>query len=111
MHPVLRVEGGRFVSALDRPVRSANTFPILAARDDSVVVGATIILPDHPQIAPESHGGLFDSTEIEEALLLHLQVLSDSERAELEQQDPTVRAMLQRAARPPRRICARCTAG
>ena len=98
VHPVLRVDGGRFVSALDRPCGSANTFPILAAQDDSVVVGATIILPDHPQIAPESRGGLFDSTEIEEALLLHLQVLSDSERAELQQQDPTVRAMLERAA-------------
>ena len=36
-------------------------------------LGAAIVLPDHPQIAPESRGGLFDSTEIEEALLLHVQ--------------------------------------
>lgn len=98
VHPVVRVEGGTFISALERPCGSVNTFPLLAADDDTAVVGAAIILPDHPEIAPESHGGLFDSTEIEEALLLHLQVLSDAERAELEQQDPTVRAMLARAA-------------
>ena len=46
------------------------------------------MLPDHPQIAPESRGGLFDSTEIEEALLLHVQVLSDAERAEIERAGP-----------------------
>ena len=51
-----------------------------------------------PQIAPESRGGLFDSTEIEEALLLHVQVLSDAERDEIEQADPAVREMVARAA-------------
>ncbi len=79
-HPVLTVAGGRFVSPLEQFCGSVNTFPVLAANDDSAVVGAAIMLPDHPQIAPESQGGLFDSTEIEEALLLHLQVLSDAER-------------------------------
>jgi hypothetical protein len=98
VHPVLRVAGGRFVSALERPCGSVNTFPVLAVPDDTVVLGAAIVLPDHPQIAPESRGALFDSTEIEEALRLHLQVLSDGERAELEQQDPAVREMLARAA-------------
>src|SRR5262249_2340727 len=63
------------------------------------VVGATIVLPDHPEIAPESRGGLFDSTEIEEALLLHVHVLSDQERADIEAQgDPTLQAMLDRAS-------------
>jgi hypothetical protein len=97
-HPILRVVGGRFASALERPQGSVNTFPVLAAPDDDVVVGATIALPDHPQIAPESRGGLFDSTEIEEALLLHVQALSDSEREEIERQDPAVREMVARAA-------------
>ena len=77
---------------------------MLAADDDRAVVGATIILPDHPQIAPESRGGLFDSTEIEEALLLHLQVLSDDERAELEEQDPTVRTCRARRQATPEDI-------
>ena len=54
---------------------------MLADPADDVVLGAAIVLPDHPQIAPESRGGLFDSTEIEEALLLHVQALSDGERA------------------------------
>ncbi len=71
---------------------------MLATEADDAVLGAAIVLPDHPQIAPESRGGLFDSTEIEEALLLHVHVLSDAERAEIEQQDPTVKEMIARAA-------------
>jgi hypothetical protein len=97
-HPLLRVAGGRFVSPLERPCASVNTFPVLATPGDDVVLGAAIVLPDHPQIAPESRGGLFDSTEIEEALLLHVRTLSDGERAEIERQDPAVREMFARAA-------------
>jgi hypothetical protein len=94
---VLRVTGGRFVSSLERPCASANTFPVLAADGCDVMLGAAIVLPDHPRLAPESLGGLFDSTEIEEALLLHVRTLSDCERAEIERQDPEVRAMIARA--------------
>jgi hypothetical protein len=97
-HPVLHVSGGRFISPLERPCTSANTFPVLASDGDEAVIGATIVLPDHPQIAPESRGGLFDSTEIEEALLLHVKALSRAEREEIERQDPAVREMVQRAA-------------
>ena len=97
-HPILRVRGGRFISALDRPCAAVNTFPVLASPTDDAVVGAAIMLPDHPQIAPESRGGLFDSTETEEALLLHVQVLSDAEREEIERADPAVQEMVKRAA-------------
>jgi hypothetical protein len=97
-HPVLHVAGGRFVSALERPGSSVNTFPVLAADDDTVMLGAAIVLPDHPRIAPESRGGLFDGTEIEEALLLHVHVLADAERAEIAGADPAVRDMIARAA-------------
>ena len=97
-HPIVRVVGGRFLSGLERPCDSVNTFPVLASADDDAVLGAAIVLPDHPQIAPESRGGLFDSTEIEEALLLHVQALSDGEREQIERQDPAVRAMISRAA-------------
>jgi hypothetical protein len=97
-HPILRVCGGRFISPLERPCASVNTFPVLASAADDTVIGAAIVLPDHPQIAPESRGGLFDSTEIEEALLLHVKVLSDSERAQIESQDPVVAEMVARAA-------------
>jgi hypothetical protein len=97
-HPILHVSGGRFISPLERHCPSVNTFPVLASATDDVVVGATIVLPDHPQIAPESRGSLFDGTEIEEALLLHVQALSDAEREEIEAQDPAVREMIARAA-------------
>jgi hypothetical protein len=98
-HPILRVRGGgRFVSPLEHPCPSVNTFPVLAGAADDAVVGAAIVLPDHPQIAPESRGGMFDSTEIEEALLLHVKALSDAEREEIERDDPRVREMVARAA-------------
>ena len=73
---------------------------MLAHRDDTVVLGAAIVLPDHPQLAPESRGSLFDGTEIEEALLLHVLALSDAEREQIAAEDPAVREMVARAARP-----------
>jgi hypothetical protein len=97
-HPLVRVTGGRFVSPLERPCAGVNTFPVLATRGADVVLGATVALPDHPQIAPESRGSHFDATEIEEALLLHIHALSDDERAEIERHDPRVREMITRAA-------------
>jgi hypothetical protein len=97
-HVLVRAEGGRFASPLDAGLESVNTYPVLASDSDDAVMGAAIILPDHPQIAPESKGNLFDNTEIEEALLLHVHVLSDGERAEIEMSDdPALRAMLARA--------------
>jgi hypothetical protein len=100
-HPLVRVQSGRFTSPLERSDAagtSINTFPVLATDDDDVLLGAAIMLPDHPQLAPESRGDLFDGTEIEEALLLHVLVLSDAEREQIAQQDPAVREMVQRAA-------------
>ena len=76
-----------------------NSWPVLATPEDDAVLGAAIMLPDHPQIAPESKGSLFDSTEIEEALLIHVLALSDEEREAAAAQDPAVRQMLERAAR------------
>ena len=85
-HVVLRVDGGRFISPIENEGPNAaavaacenvNTWPVLASPEDDVVLGASMFLPDHPRIAPESLGSLFDSTEIEEALLLHVQTLSD----------------------------------
>jgi hypothetical protein len=97
-HPLLQVVGGRFISPLERPYDSVNTFPVLATPANDAVIGAAIVLPDHPQIAPESRLSMFDGTEVEEALLLHVHALSDGEREEIERQDPTVREMIARAA-------------
>ena len=99
-HVVGRVTGGRFVSPLEAAdCEQINSWPVLATPEDDAVLGAAIMLPDHPQIAPESKGSLFDSTEIEEALLIHLLALSDEEREAAAEQDPAVRQMLERAAR------------
>jgi hypothetical protein len=96
-HPLVFVRDGRFISPLERPCASVNTFPVLADARERAVLGATIVLPDHPQIAPESRGAMFDGTEIEEALVLHVKALSDRERAEIERDDPRVREMIERA--------------
>jgi hypothetical protein len=97
--PCLRLAAGRFASPLELPdVRSENTFAVLATAGDDTLLGATIMLPEHPEIAPESRGDLFDGTEIEEALLLHVLALSDEERASIARDDPAVRAMIERAA-------------
>jgi hypothetical protein len=97
-HPLLRLSAGRFVSPLESHCHSVNTWPVLATPDDDVMLGAAIVLPDHPQVAPESLGNLFDSTEIEEALLLHVHALSDEERAAIAREDPVVSEMVERAA-------------
>ena len=99
-HPLLRLPAGRFASPLEvgSECRSVNTWPVLASEADDVMLGAAIVLPDHPTLAPESLGGLFDSTEIEEALLLHVHALSDGERDAIAAGDPGVAEMVERAA-------------
>jgi hypothetical protein len=88
-HPVLY---GPFHSPLDVVHHSVNTYPVLV---EGGLLGAAIALPDYPQLAPESRGSLFDSTEIEEALLLHVKTLTDDERASIT--DPRVLEMISRA--------------
>jgi hypothetical protein len=97
-HVVVRCAGGRFLSPLEAGCESVNTYPVLATPEDDAVLGAAIILPDHPQLAAASRGSLFDATEIEEALLLHVQALSDAERADIASGDPKVAEMVERAA-------------
>jgi hypothetical protein len=104
-HLLTRVEGGteKFLSPLERGddgvagCCNVNTWPVLATKDDDAILGPTIMLPDHPELAPESVNDFFDGTEIEEALVLHIQALSDQEREEIAAQDPKVREMLARA--------------
>ncbi len=102
-HPMLRIKGGRFVSPLENKdnriagCKNINSWPVLATEEDDAVLGAAIMLPEHPQIAPESKVNFFDNTEIEEALILHAQTLSDDMLAEIEQQEPAVKEMIARA--------------
>jgi hypothetical protein len=94
VHILVFVDGGRFVSPLESGRESVNTWPVLAGENDDTILGAAIVLPDHPQVAPRSHGNLFDNTEIEEALVLHVHSLTDEERAAIT--DPKVKEMLER---------------
>ena len=106
-HLVAHAPGGRFASPISpgptaaaavARVRPREHLPGAGDADTTTRCSARrSCCPDHPQIAPESHGDLFDATEIEEALLLHVLALSDGERAQIAEQDPKVREMLARA--------------
>src|SRR5262249_54871317 len=74
-HTLIASHDGRFVSLLDPPewarasaaaCDNQGTWPVLVgdpARRD-VVLSSPIILYDHPTVAPESPGDLYDATEI-----------------------------------------------
>jgi hypothetical protein len=97
VHMIVEISRGRFISPLESGLRSENIWPVLAGGCDEAVLGAGIALPDHPRLAPSSHGNLFDNTEIEEALVLHVHTLSDAERAAALAGDRIVGDMLERA--------------
>lgn len=106
-HLILRASEGAFVSLTDPPVSAADwagkcenigCWPVLAGesnRTDTLLI-SPIILPDYPQIAPESPGDLFDGTEIEEILTLRIMTLTDEEKRQAASVDDRVRQMLQR---------------
>jgi hypothetical protein len=105
-HTILTVHGGKFLSVLEpapewksaaEACQNFGTWPVLVGDDDRTVLSSPIILYDHPQVAEESTGDLFDATEIEEALLLHLSVLPDAEKQEIAGSDEKLRQMLARA--------------
>ena len=107
-HTVLRAEGGgAFVSLTDPPdalrahadaCENAGTWPVLVgepgARD--TLLSSPIILEDHPRIAPESPGDLFDGGEIDQMLVLNILSLTDEEKAEMRATDPRAREILER---------------
>jgi hypothetical protein len=63
--------------------------------DDHSMLAAPIILPDHPEVADESPGDLFDLTEIDEILSLRILTLTDAEKREAAV-DPRVVELLAR---------------
>ena len=97
---------GAFVSLLEPPdwaaeaargCRNVHTFPVLAGPGGgaSVVLSSPIILYDHPQIAPESPGDLFDAAEIDEILSLRILTLTEEEKREAKR-DPRARGLIER---------------
>jgi hypothetical protein len=63
---------------------------------DTVVLASPIILYDHPEVAPESAGALFDSTEIDEILTLRVMTMTEAEKAEARATDPRAREIIDR---------------
>ncbi|MBB6348635.1 hypothetical protein ACWGH8_26950 [Nonomuraea muscovyensis] len=106
-HSVLHTTGGRFVSLMDPPeelraaaagCRNVGTWPVLAGPEGEghTMLSAPIILYDHPRVAPESPGDLFDATEIDQLLTLSVLALSDEEKREIRDGDPRGREILER---------------
>ena len=117
-HTLLAVRTGRFVSLLDPPLwateaaracRNVHAFPVLCGRDQGadVVLSSPIILYDHPRIAPESPGPLFDSGEIDEILSLRTLTLTEEEKREARATDPQAAALIDRVDSLPDEVLAR----
>ena len=102
-HVVLTLRGGTFISSIDPPeswreqvagCRNEGLYPVLLG--DDCMLAAPIILYDHPSIAPESAGDLFDATEIDEILTLRILTLTEEEKEEIRRGDPRGRELLER---------------
>ena len=61
-----------------------------------MVLSSPILLYDHPRVAPESPGDLYDAAEIDEILSLRTLTLTDEEKREARATDPRAAAILDR---------------
>ena len=106
-HTILRADGAQFVSLTDPPSQlraeaeacsNEGTWPVLVGEPGSrhTLLSSPIILEDHPRIAPESPGDLFDGGEIDGLLTLNILSLTDEEKAEMRDSDPRTREILER---------------
>lgn len=111
-HAILRIWDGEFVSQTDPPeelkdfaaqCQNVGVWPVLAGENGArdVMLGSPIILSDHPQIAPESKGDLFDGAEIDEILTLRILTLTDAEKEEMRRSDERGRQILERLEASP----------
>jgi len=106
-HMLIAVPGGRFLSMTDPPEWAAaevsaceniGTWPVLAGPPDcrDLLLSSPVILYDHPEVAAESAGQLFDSTEIDEILTLRTLALTDAEKRAARATDSRVAEMMDR---------------
>lgn len=106
-HCLIAVPGGRFLSMTEPPEWAAGevgrcvntgTWPVLAGPPDctELMLSSPVILYDHAEIAPESAGQLFDSTEIDEILTLRTLTLTDDEKRAARATDPRAAELLDR---------------
>lgn len=114
-HTLLAVQGGRFLSLLDHPewaqpaVESCvnmKTWPVLIGdkNEHDVILSSPIILYDHPEVAPESPGDMFDATEIDEILALRTMALTEEEKREARATDQRAAAIIDRVDTMPPEI-------
>ena len=106
-HALIGLPGGSFISMTDPPEWAASevaachnesTWPVLAGPEEcrDLMLSSPVILYDHPQIAPESAGDLFDATEIDEILTLRTLALTDEEKREARATDPRAADLIDR---------------
>lgn len=112
-HTLAAADGGTFLSLTDPPrwaepatreCVNLHTWPVLAGPPErgDLLLSSPIILPDHPQLAPESTINLFDGLENDEILTLRTLVLTDAEKAEARATDPRAAGIIDRVdAMPP----------
>jgi hypothetical protein len=106
-HIIAEVVGGQFISLLEPPESAMHAvsrleqhrcFPVLAGRpgEHDLLLISPIILYDHPEIAEQSEGALYDSTEIDELLTLRVMTMTDEEKAQARATDPLAAAIIDR---------------
>jgi hypothetical protein len=106
-HLIAEVADGEFVSLLDPPAPTADSvgrcrqhrcFPVLAGPpgERDLVLVSPIILYDHPEIAEQSKGALYDATEIDEILTLRIMTMTDEEKAAARATDPRAAEIIDR---------------
>jgi hypothetical protein len=117
-HLMLGLTAGSFVSMTDPPewaraavdeCRNEHVWPVLAGADGGadVLLASPIILADHPHIAPESPGALYDATEIDEILTLRTAALTDEEKREARGTDDRAAAVIDLADSMPPQVLER----
>ncbi len=106
-HSLTGVPGGKFLSMTDPPewaaadiaaCQNVGTWPVLAGPDDcqDLMLSSPVILYDHPEVAAESAGNLFDATEIDEILTLRTLTLTDAEKRQARATDSRAAELMDR---------------
>jgi hypothetical protein len=103
-HAILSVVNAEFVSLLEfaeefesevKQLQQKSLFPVLIEKN--IMLASPIILYDYPDIAPESVGEFYDSTEIDELLTLRVLTMTDAEKSEAAALDSRAKKILQQA--------------
>jgi hypothetical protein len=111
-HSLIGIDHGVFLSLLDPPewakpaaeaCQNLHTWPVLIGDEGrrDAMLSSPIILYDHPTIAPESPGDLFDATEIDEILTLRTMALTEDEKREARATDERAAAIIDRVDNMP----------